>query len=1098
PLMMAAARITHPHVWNVSKIKGSGNYSSLQAIPQNKIGDGDTIRIWGVEDRVYEGGIVIDAPDVTVTRWDGSPAQPVITGPWSYDAPVFTVTADNATFRDLKISGNTNRGNGAGINAAGSDGDHIQRLTIADCTFTGNTALISGGGAYIERCTGAEITNCIFTGNTAKYSDGGGACINWCTGATITNCTFTENTAFDDGGGAYINGGTGAEITNCTFAENTAEFFGGGACINWCTGATITNCIITENSAQTGGGACINGCTGAEITNCIITENSAQTGGGVYINWCTGATITNCRFDNSNNLRASSSSAVLNTSRTPGTNIAGGPYLGGNLWLRDPAQNISEWCADADFDGICDEPLTITKTGGGVFGTDSLPLVYGGTVTVASTPAGAYVHLDGVNITRTTDTSLYLPIGEHDVTVTLAGYKTRGNQTVTVYADKKTEVTFELERECGEIDVKSVPEGARILLDGVDKGVTNAVLDKISTGPHNVTVTLKDHVTQTNESVMVYADKKTEVTFELERERGEIDVKSVPVGARILLDGVDKGETNAVLDKIPTGPHNVTVTLKDHVTQTNENVMVYADQMTEVTFKLERECGEIDVKSVPVGARILLDGVDKGETNAVLDKIPTGPHNVTVTLKDHVTQTNESVMVYADQTTEVTFELERECGILNVSSVPEGARIVLDGVDRGQTNAVLDNIPTGPHNVTVTLKDYVTQINDTVTVEAGKTTEVTFKLERECGILNVSSVPEGARIVLDGGETEWSTNATLEGIPTGDHKVTVELAGYVTPENQTVNVYADETTEVVFELERECGFLNVSSVPAGARIVLDGVDTGKVTDAILEDILPGEHNVTVTLDGYVTPENRTVTVSPDETTEVAFALEALPGPTPTPTPSPSGSGGGHSDLAADSTGKIPAGGTGTLAFRGSAIYEIRVTVGETIQQLLVTIGRSGLPSGVGAPASVVYEYDEVTLYHTTDDAIEGALILFSIPKAWLEQNNIDPADVVLYRYHDGAWQALTTGVRDEDATFWYFSAESTGFSLFAIGGEPAPVAVKTAEAGEQAGTTEPAPTVTETPAAPPKETPQTFPTTLILGAAAAIIIIAAVVLWKRR
>ncbi|WP_342676741.1 PEGA domain-containing protein [Methanofollis sp. UBA420] len=973
--MMTAARITHPHIWNVSKIEGEDNVTSLWDL-RNKVRKGDTIRIWGVEGHTYKSGITIDKPDVTVKQWEGSPAQPIITYKET-DRPVFTVTADNATFRGLNISSsNWLDCNGAGIQATGSMMSNLQRLTIADCTFAENRATKSGGGAYIERCTGATITNCTFTGNRATKS-GGGADFQWCTGATITNCTFTGN---------------------------RANINGGGADFQWCigAGATITNCTFTNNTVHYG------------------------EGGASYFLVCSPITITNCRFDNPDNIRASSSSAFFNTTCTRGTNIAGGPYLGGNLWLQDPAQNISEWCADADFDGICDEPLTIDGFFSGR-NTDHLPLVYGGTVAVASTPTGAQIVLDGVTNGYTTDTPLYLSVGEHNVTVKLAGYVTPENKTVTVNAGEMTEVFFELKEVCGEIDVSSVPAEARIILDGVDTG-------------------------------------------------------------RL---------TNAILKDIPTGEHNVTVKLAGYFTPENKTVNVYADETTEVFFELERECGILNVSSVPERAQIVLDGVDKGETNAVLENIPTGTHNVTVTLKDYVTQINDTVTVEVGKTTEVTFALERECGVLNVSSVPEGAQIFLDGKEtEWLTNTTLEDIPTGEHNVTVRLEGYVTPENRTVTVETGEEAKVFFELERECGVLNVSSVPEGARIFLDGVETEWLTNTTLESIPTGDHKVTVRLAGYVTPENKTVTVETGEEAKVFFELERECGVLNVSSVPEGARIFLEGKETEWLTNTTLTDIPTGEHNVTVTLDDYVKPENRTVTVNAGETTEVFFVLEALP--TPIPTSSSSGSGGGHSDLSADSTGKIPAGGSGTLAFRGPAIYEIRVTVGETIQTLLVTVGRTGLPSSVGAPASMVYEYDEVTLYHTTDDAIEGALILFKIPKAWLEENSIDPADVVLCRYHDDAWQPLPTEVRDEDATFWYFSAQSPGFSVFAIGGEPAPVAVKTAEAGAQAGTTEPASPVTETPASPPAETPQPFPTMMLILCGAAVLLIAAVVLWKRR
>jgi len=40
-----------------------------------------------------------------------------------------------------------------------------------------------------------------------------------------------------------------------------------------------------------------------------------------------------------------------NTTLRNGTNIVGGPYIGGNYWI-----GYSETCIDCDFDGICDEP----------------------------------------------------------------------------------------------------------------------------------------------------------------------------------------------------------------------------------------------------------------------------------------------------------------------------------------------------------------------------------------------------------------------------------------------------------------------------------------------------------------------------------------------------------------------------------------------------------------------------------------------------------------------------------------------------------------------------------------------------------------------
>jgi len=213
-------------------------------------------------------------------------------------------------------------------------------------------------------------------------------------------------------------------------------------------------------------------------------------------------------------------------------------------------------------------------------------------------------------------------------------------------------------------------------------------------------------------------------------------------------------------------------------------------------------------------------------------------------------------------------------------------------------------------------------------------------------------------------------------------------------------------------------------------------------------------------------------------------------------PSPSG---GRSTASAGSTGEIRAGESASLTIQDSAISEVRVTAAETIRKMLVTLGRTGLPAGVPAPAGAVYEYDEVTLYETTGDAISAVVVFFSVPKTWLEEQGLDPADVTLYRYDDGAWHALPTEVVGEDATFWYFSATSPGFFLFAIGGDPStPVSTSAMAPAAPVETVE---TLTTSPPAAgttPSETPAPIPAMpLILGGAAALLI-GGFVIWKMR
>ncbi|QYZ78962.1 PEGA domain-containing protein [Methanofollis formosanus] len=395
PLDFTLIEIIHPMDWYVSTI--TGNYTTISAIPE--IGTGDTIHVWGVEGHAYDSGVVIGKPHVTVKRWEGSPVQPLITT-ISQTAPAFTVTADNATFLDLNISRNTlNDTNGAAINAVGTSGDLLQRLTITNCTFADNAVngTNTDGGALSAKYVDALLVEgTAFTGNTAS-SDGGGAIFEFCNAANITGTTFTDNTAGD---------------------------YGGGADFEFCTGATLTDTTFTDNTA-------------------------GQGGGGAGFGGCTAATLTNCRFDNPTNIHARGSTAVLNGTYASGTTIAGGPYLGGNLWLNDPAQNISECGKDADFDGICDENLSIPN-----FGTDELPLIYDpdrGTVQINATPADAFVSVDGTNTTRTAGGAFYLPVGNHTVSVHKEGFFTC-EQDFTITAGENDPLTFDLMESTHPID----------------------------------------------------------------------------------------------------------------------------------------------------------------------------------------------------------------------------------------------------------------------------------------------------------------------------------------------------------------------------------------------------------------------------------------------------------------------------------------------------------------------------------------------------------------------------------------------------------------------------------------------------------------------
>ncbi|WP_048136460.1 PGF-pre-PGF domain-containing protein, partial [Methanosarcina sp. 1.H.T.1A.1] len=71
----------------------------------------------------------------------------------------------------------------------------------------------------------------------------------------------------------------------------------------------------------------------------------------------------------------------------------------------------------------------------------------------------------------------------------------------------------------------------------------------------------------------------------------------------------------------------------------------------------------------------------------------------------------------------------------------------------------------------------------------------------------------------------------------------------------------------------------------------------------------------------------------------------------------------------------------------------------------------------------------------TEKNIENAVVCFKIEKAWMKDKGIDQSSIILNRYNDKKWNPLPTSQSGDDEKYMYFTAETLGFSSFAITGE---------------------------------------------------------------
>jgi hypothetical protein len=219
---------------------------------------------------------------------------------------------------------------------------------------------------------------------------------------------------------------------------------------------------------------------------------------------------------------------------------------------------------------------------------------------------------------------------------------------------------------------------------------------------------------------------------------------------------------------------------------------------------------------------------------------------------------------------------------INIESVPPGATVFLDSTDGaplGTTPLAAVRLSRGPHTLIFRLENYE---EARLTITVARRRETFRAVLRALGTIEVSAGNEGARggtVFVDGapvgGGTLGSLAVRVPNLPPGRHQVRVEHAGFVAFE-QWVEVLGGQTVRVTAMLERvapDTGSILVDADVRGAPIFLDGRDTGRRTNTVLDDVSVGTHEVEIRPEGGE-PFRQTVLVQRGARAEVHATLRA--------------------------------------------------------------------------------------------------------------------------------------------------------------------------------------------------------------------------------
>jgi hypothetical protein len=272
--------------------------------------------------------------------------------------------------------------------------------------------------------------------------------------------------------------------------------------------------------------------------------------------------------------------------------------------------------------------------------------------------------------------------------------------------------------------------------------------------------------------------------------------------------------------------------------------------------------GTAAVDSAPPGAQVFVDGKPVGTTPVRVELNP-GPHGVEFKLK----QATRTQTIEIQKGVELPVNIEwnpRRTGTLEVASTPAGAKVLVDGRERGQTPLTLTDLGVGAH--TVQIESSEGSVSRKVDIGEGRTESIAEAIYP--GWLLVSAPIEVT--VSDGGKGVQldATNRVL--MKPGVHTIRLDNRELEFTQIRQVQIEPGGVARLSVEVPQSTLSVTGSS---GADVFVDGTSVG-VTPLDKFQIKIGTREIMVTDRSSGITRNRTVTV----TTRPAHVEIPLTGP----------------------------------------------------------------------------------------------------------------------------------------------------------------------------------------------------------------------------
>lgn len=363
----------------------------------------------------------------------------------------------------------------------------------------------------------------------------------------------------------------------------------------------------------------------------------------------------------------------------------------------------------------------------------------------------------------------------------------------------------------------------------------------------------------------------------LAAQSADVYITSTPQGAEISINGRSAGVTPLTLPAVPPGRQLLSASLRGYRT-VYQTLEISGGERQVIDLTLNPLHGLLLVHSTPAGADVEINGVHRGTTPVLVADLPFGIYRAQIT-KSGFLPRQLDIAIDSRVPQRLATTLTADTATLSVRTTPPGADVMLDGIREGVSPCEVANVRTGEVKLGISAAGHHA-FEETLALQAGEVREIEISLRPRPSSLRITSTPPGARVVLND-QYRGRAPVDISPLAAGTYTLRAELPAH-DPVERTVSLGLGQNRVEDLALTPNAGRLEVTTEPAGVKVLLNGMPSGETepaadgTDKLsalftLPLVPVGTHELTLTKPGYY-PLSEEITVVRNETLTGHFAL----------------------------------------------------------------------------------------------------------------------------------------------------------------------------------------------------------------------------------